>query len=79
MRSIKIVEDKYLAELARLYGCDELDVPVDLDVLALVNKSSSQRRTEVERLLKDAPKGKNEIVNNLLKDLSVSIANYCFE
>jgi phage portal protein BeeE len=74
MRFIKKEEDKYLARLADLYGCDELDVPVDLDILSLVSKSSAQRRSDVENLLHGAPieaAKKNELIADLLRDLKV--------
>ena len=47
MRAVKVIEDKYLKELAGIYGCDVLDVPVEIDCLQLVSLSASSQRHEL--------------------------------
>ena len=47
MRAVKVIEDKYLKELAGIYECDELDVPVEIDCLQLVSLSASSQKQEL--------------------------------
>ena len=50
MRAVKVIEDKYLAQLSELFGCDEIDVPVEIDCLHLVSLTPSNQRQELVRI-----------------------------
>lgn len=39
-----MIEDEYRQKVATIIGCDELDIPVEIDVLEIYNKDVSERK-----------------------------------
>jgi hypothetical protein len=44
LRAIQKIEETYQKSIAELYGCDEDDVPIEIDTLALFNAKPEARR-----------------------------------
>lgn len=44
LRAIQKIEEAYQKAIAELYGCDEDDVPIEIDTLALFNAKPESRR-----------------------------------
>jgi hypothetical protein len=44
LRAIQNIEENYQKAIAELYGCDEDDVPIEIDTLALFNAKPEARR-----------------------------------
>ena len=51
LRALQKLESELLVELAPIYGCEEDDVPVELDLLAIFNMEEPKRLGELVRKL----------------------------
>lgn len=43
LRALQKLETDFLAELTKIYGCEEDDLPVELDLLHIYNQEESTR------------------------------------
>lgn len=51
LRALQKLETDFLAELTKIYGCDEDDLPVELDLLHIYNQEESTRLAALVRVL----------------------------
>eukprot|EP01038_Epipyxis_sp_PR26KG_P011821 gene11821-15819_t len=52
LRALQKVEAEFLTKLAELCGCEEEDVPIDVDLLSLYNSEDKDFRSFLENTLK---------------------------
>jgi hypothetical protein len=45
LRQLQKIEAEFLLHLAELYGCDEDEVPIDVDLLKIYNTEATERET----------------------------------
>ena len=56
LHALTAMEEEFLLELAGLYGCEEDDLPVAVDLLEVYNQPAAQRETTLADSLKGCPK-----------------------
>jgi len=65
------LEEKYMALFAQVYGVDKDDLDIDLDILQLFNViNDNERRTKLEQCLKNAPSSTDELITQLLQEMT---------
>ena len=69
VRAIQTIEEKLIASLATVYGCDADELPVEIDSLEIFHASEPERIDLVTAILKDAPGDVSEAVNSFLDGL----------
>lgn len=60
-----------MALFAQIYGVDKDDLDIDLDILQLFNIiNDNERRTKLQQCLKDAPSSTDELISQLLQEMT---------
>lgn len=70
LRAIQKIEEAYQKAIAELYGCDEDDVPIEIDTLALFNAKPESRRDLLTASIINPPSDPSAIVESVLTELS---------
>ena len=57
------MEETFLTDLAALYGCEEDDLPVTVDLLEIYNEPSSSRADHMRSLLSGCPQDASSLID----------------
>eukprot|EP01032_Pedospumella_encystans_P009986 gene9986-11702_t len=74
LRALQKLESDFLVALAAVYGVEEDEVPVELDLLQIYNSPEESRLGMLQKLLAEAPKDTSDIVNKLVEDM-ITVSN----
>eukprot|EP00598_Pedospumella_elongata_P004192 CAMPEP_0184971916 /NCGR_PEP_ID=MMETSP1098-20130426/4039_1 /TAXON_ID=89044 /ORGANISM="Spumella elongata, Strain CCAP 955/1" /LENGTH=100 /DNA_ID=CAMNT_0027494121 /DNA_START=107 /DNA_END=409 /DNA_ORIENTATION=- len=74
LRALQKLESDFLVALAAVYGVEEDEVPVELDLLQIYNSPEESRLGMLQNLLAEAPKDTSDIVNKLVEDM-ITVSN----
>jgi len=69
VRAIQTIEEKLMASLGAVYGCDADELPVEIDSLGIFHAGEADRRGIIDEILKAAPGDVSEAVNTFLDEL----------
>mmetsp|Transcript_2456 Transcript_2456/g.3849 ORF Transcript_2456/g.3849 Transcript_2456/m.3849 type:complete len:108 (+) Transcript_2456:107-430(+) len=69
LRALQTLEGAFLEKLAEVYGCEEDDVPVEIDLLNIYNQDESVRPGMLQDILKDAPGDCSGLISKLVEDM----------
>ena len=61
------MEEAFLADLAALYGCEEDDLPVTVDLLEIYNEPASNRSDHMRSLLSGCPKDASHLIDKTVE------------
>ena len=63
LHALTAMEEDFLKDLAILYGCEEDDLPVTVDLLEVYNQPASQRESSLQGVLKGCPKDASPLIS----------------
>ena len=63
LHALTAMEEDFLKDLALLYGCEEDDLPVTVDLLEVYNQPVSQRESSLQDCLKGCPKDVTPLIS----------------
>ena len=64
------MEEEFLADLAALYGCEEDDLPITVDLIEIYNESASNRANHIRSLLSGCPNDASQLIDKTVERMA---------
>ena len=71
LKKLTALEERYMEQIAQLYGVDKDDLNIELDILAIFNIiKDDEKKAKLQECFKDCPSSPEEIISKLLEEMT---------